>query len=92
METITNQADTAVQELKDAHNLLTNATKWLAEAHRATNKLKEDADKLDALNEEFNKTLSADNAEIENLDEATHKANNHSENLSLLVRNKQIIT
>lgn len=82
---IEDQANIAVKDLEEARVFITNASDWLADAHRTYDKLKEDSDKLDALNDEFNKTINEDYDELDNLDNVVQKAVTHSENLSIEV-------
>lgn len=87
IDTIQSQADVAIKELQKAHESITNATSWLADAHRVSNKLRDDVVNLDDFNDEFNNTISKDFAEIDSLEDNTEAANRHAENLITEVRN-----
>lgn len=88
INSINNQSETAAKELDEAHELITLATDNLANAHRATNKLKDSAGSLDRLNHDFNSTIVEDYNEIDPLLDVLQKANNHSEYLSYEVCGK----
>lgn len=83
ISTLDEQAANALAELKEAHSLLTNASRDLAEAHRAVNKLNEEdtLDSLDNMNRDFNSSVFLDYGQLDPLEAAVAKANNHSEHL-----------
>lgn len=84
IDTIHEQSKKAIDDLEKAHELLTLATENLASAHRSTNKLEESQDTLETMYKDLNNYIE-DSNQIDPLEEALSKANNHSLELSLEV-------
>lgn len=82
IHTIQTQSDSAIKDLEAAHELITNATQGLADAHRTTNKLMDDPIDLESMIDSYSNITYEDERQLDPLEDALAKAHDHAEELS----------